>query len=151
MFLTRYLTSFHVDSFRSIVPTVEPESRLPMPRDKIVPKAKPAPIIVRKDTTNPEFENEYFSVSRSEIADWGAVASQDLEYGDVILREYPLFTTDTDRDIFAEFHRLDQQTKDVALSLHANDRLKDGTPRLKAVWATNWYVLLCCPYASWIK
>lgn len=85
------------------------------------------------------FENEYFKVTGSETAGLGAVAKQPLKYGDVILREKPLLVSDG-QDVFAEFAKLTLYQKNIALSLHANEKLKPGTPKIYAIWTTNRYV-----------
>ncbi|KPM37422.1 hypothetical protein AK830_g9121 [Neonectria ditissima] len=82
------------------------------------------------------FENRFFTVSESKIAGWGAFAAQDLKFGDVVLVEKPLFTADSS-SLFKEFSKLDRDTREVALALHANDNCKPGTPKLQAIWTTN--------------
>lgn len=71
------------------------------------------------------------------MAGLGAFAVRDLVLGDVILRERPLFISDN-LNLYRNFEALDQKTKDIALSLHANDQIKPGTNPLLAVWLTNW-------------
>lgn len=83
------------------------------------------------------FHNEYFTISRTESAGWGAFAAKDLKYGDKILFEKPLFIADW-RTLFEEYENLDPKQKQIAMSLHANELTKSGTPKLQAVWATNW-------------
>ncbi|KAF7551303.1 hypothetical protein G7Z17_g5075 [Cylindrodendrum hubeiense] len=82
------------------------------------------------------FQNDYFAVSESKIAGWGAFAATDLKYGDRILMETPLFTADTS-SLFKEFDKLNRGEQEVALALHANDMCKPGTPKLQAIWTTN--------------
>ncbi|KFH46477.1 hypothetical protein ACRE_027530 [Hapsidospora chrysogenum ATCC 11550] len=65
------------------------------------------------------------------VAGLGALATQQLRRGDVILVEEPLFTSDN------TFEKLDRDARRVALSLHKNERLKSDTPALSAVWYTN--------------
>lgn len=83
------------------------------------------------------FENEYFKVTDSETAGLGAFAKRPLKYGDVILRERPLFVSDS-QNVFAEFAKLTMHQKNIALGLHANEQLKPGTPKIYAIWTTNW-------------
>ncbi|KAH8714113.1 hypothetical protein BGZ61DRAFT_530781 [Ilyonectria robusta] len=86
--------------------------------------------------TNVIFQNDFFAVSESTIAGWGAFATKDLKYGDRILIEKPLFTADSS-SLFKEFDRLNRVEQEVALALHANDMCKPGTPKLQAIWTTN--------------
>ena len=102
------------------------------------------PAIVLKTSTEPKFSNEDFAISLSDIAGWGAFAVQNLKKGDVILMEKPLFIADW-ANPFCEFDDLDQNEKDIALSLHKNESMKLGTPALKAVWKTNRHVLSLFP------
>lgn len=83
------------------------------------------------------FENECFRIQRSQTAGLGAVAIRNLKEGDVILRERPLFTANAS-NVFEAYEKLTGRDKDVAMSLHANALLKPGTPRIQAVWKTNW-------------
>lgn len=83
------------------------------------------------------FHNEYFTISRTENAGWGAFAAKDLKYGDKILFEKPLFVADW-RTLYKEFEKLDLSQQRIAMSLHANELCKSGTPRLQAIWTTNW-------------
>ncbi|KAG6017104.1 hypothetical protein E4U43_002280 [Claviceps pusilla] len=83
------------------------------------------------------FENEYFKVQRSKTAGLGAIATRNLKKGDVILREKPLFTANAS-SVFEAYENLTGHEKDVVMSLHANTLLKPGTPRIQAVWKTNW-------------
>ncbi|KAH7133425.1 hypothetical protein B0J13DRAFT_101782 [Dactylonectria estremocensis] len=95
------------------------------------------PVITSLDwPQNVIFQNQYFSVAESKIAGWGAFAIRDLKYGDTILMEKPLFTADSST-LFHEFDKLDQEKREIALALHANDMCKPGTPKVQAIWTTN--------------
>lgn len=94
--------------------------------------------IVRQLTHKPRFRNEFFQVRQSAVAGLGAFATQRLRRGDVILVEEPLFMSGNFH-LFADFERLDRDTRTVPLSLHRNGRLKSDTPALSAVWYTNRY------------
>lgn len=102
------------------------------------------PPVVPQISPTHAFENEYFQVSCSTIAGLGAFAKQDLHFGDVILREKPLFLAEPQR-LFDEFGKLAPSLKRVALSLHSNPNLKAGTPRIQAIWNTNWQVTIEVP------
>ncbi|KAG5984987.1 hypothetical protein E4U55_002244 [Claviceps digitariae] len=93
--------------------------------------------LLQGQTSSKFFENEYFKIQRSKTAGLGAIATKDLKEGDVILRERPLFTANAS-SVFEAFAKLTGHDKDVAMSLHANALLKPGTPRIQAVWKTNW-------------
>lgn len=99
----------------------------------------PLPPIVFKTCATPQFSNDFFEIARSPTAGWGAFAVKTLRQGDVILRERPLFIADSPK-LFSEYDKLEPQAKEVALSLHAHGLVKPGTPRIQAVWATNWQV-----------
>ena len=99
------------------------------------------PPIIIKTTPEPHFRNAFFEIGPSKIAGWGAFASRELRHGQVILREAALFTADSTR-LFKQYDQLRPEEKQVALSLHANSLAKPGTPRIQAIWATNWHVLL---------
>lgn len=92
-----------------------------------------------KTTPSPHFRNNFFAVARSETAGWGAFAAKTLGRGDVILRERPLMVADRS-SVFSEYEKLDSTARQLALSLHANEYCKPGTPLIQTVWATNWYV-----------
>ncbi|KAG6006347.1 hypothetical protein E4U21_007150 [Claviceps maximensis] len=93
--------------------------------------------VLQGQTLSKFFENEYFKIQRSETAGLGAVATKNLKQGDVILRERPLFTANAS-NVFGAYEKLTCHDKDVAMSLHANALLKPGTPRIQAIWKTNW-------------
>ncbi|PHH60198.1 hypothetical protein CDD81_1978 [Ophiocordyceps australis] len=97
------------------------------------------PPIVHHKSTRPHFHNEFFQVSHSRLAGWGAIASKTLHRHQVILCERPLFVADA-ASLFPQFGKLDSQSRDVALSLHAN-RPKPSVPLILAVWATNCFVV----------
>ncbi|GJN70569.1 SET domain-containing protein [Purpureocillium lilacinum] len=99
------------------------------------------PPIIIKTKPEPHFRNDFFEIGPSKIAGWGAFASRELRHGQVILREAALFTADSTR-LFKQYDQLRPEEKQVALSLHANSLAKPGTPRIQAIWATNWHVLL---------
>ncbi|KAH0489308.1 hypothetical protein TgHK011_009744 [Trichoderma gracile] len=103
----------------------EPETRFILP-------------LTRKLSTSPEYRNEYFQVAKSRVAGWGAFATRDLKRGEVILREIPLFVAES-HNILREFHKLSVQDREVALSLHAHELIKGDTPKITAVWHTNWF------------
>lgn len=128
------------------VPESKPE---PEPEPEPEPGANPEPEtkqdskclrpedIVRILSASQHYHNTCFEVRPSLVAGLGAFASRDLFNGDVILRESPLFISDSS-NLYKDFGNLDEQAKDVVLSLHANDQIKPGTNRVKAVWSTNW-------------
>lgn len=87
--------------------------------------------------TSTLFENEYFKISSSQTAGLGAFAKRDLQCGDVILQERPLLTSDVFH-LLEAFDRLDESAKATALSLHANEFLQPGIPKVLAIWRTNW-------------
>ncbi|CAM1510120.1 Fc.00g004550.m01.CDS01 [Cosmosporella sp. VM-42] len=95
-----------------------------------------SPIVVAEISPGEAFRNEYFAVSKSGIAGWGAFAAKDLKYGDRILVEKSLFIADW-RTLFKEYGKLDRAKQEVAMSLHANELSKLGTPKLHSVWTTN--------------
>ncbi|PFH55103.1 hypothetical protein XA68_10704 [Ophiocordyceps unilateralis] len=97
-------------------------------------------LCVRKRSTEPRYENDFFRISRSQTAGWGAFAVRTLRHGDLILRERSLFVADQS-SLFREFERLDSQSKQIALSLHANELAKPGTPPIQAIWATNCFTV----------
>ncbi|TFB02701.1 hypothetical protein CCMA1212_005125 [Trichoderma ghanense] len=97
--------------------------------------------LARKLSPSPEYRNEYFQVAKSRVAGWGAFATRDLKLGDIILREIPLFVAES-HNIIREFYKLSLQDREVALSLHAHELIKGDTPRITAVWHTNWQVSL---------
>ncbi|KAJ6443089.1 ubiquitin-protein ligase Anaphase Promoting Complex [Purpureocillium lavendulum] len=97
--------------------------------------------IITKTNPTPGFSNGLFEVRPSRIAGWGAFASRELRRGEVILREAALFVSNSAR-LFEQYDQLKPEVKEVALSLHANSLVKPGTPRIQAVWATNWHVFL---------
>ena len=97
--------------------------------------------LTRKLSPSPEYRNEYFQVAKSAVAGWGAFAERDLKRGDVILREIPLFVAES-HNIIREFYKLSLQDREVALSLHAHELIKGDTPKITAVWHTNWQVSL---------
>lgn len=102
-------------------------------------EAPQIPPPTRKTSPSPMYHNDYFQIAKSSVAGWGAFATRDLTRGDIILRETPLFVADND-NIFHEFYRLDGSAMNVALSLHSHPLIKGGTPRILAVWQTNWQV-----------
>ncbi|KAF4589363.1 SET domain protein [Ophiocordyceps camponoti-floridani] len=95
---------------------------------------------VQKRSAEPRYENQFFRISRSETAGWGAFAVQKLRQGDLILREKSLFVADQ-ATLFREFERLDLPSKNIALSLHANELAKLGIPHIQAIWATNCFTV----------
>ena len=97
------------------------------------------PPIITKDNASPEFANEFFSVGQSAIANanFGAFAAKDLRRGDVILRERPLFTASNRTEILSEYRRLSHKNKEIAQSLHAHHRVKDGLCPIIAISDTN--------------
>ncbi|ETS07048.1 hypothetical protein M419DRAFT_32300 [Trichoderma reesei RUT C-30] len=107
----------------------EPETRFMLP-------------LTRKLSPSPEYRNEYFQVAKSRVAGWGAFATRDLRQGDVILREIPLFVAES-HNIIREFYKLSVQDREVALSLHAHELIKGDTPKITAIWHTNWQVSTC--------
>lgn len=82
------------------------------------------------------FENDFFAVRHSPVAGLGAFAKQDLNRGDIILQEAPLFSSNY-HTLTKDFERLDQAAKGVALDLAQNENLKTGTPAIQAVMWTN--------------
>ncbi|GAB0139156.1 hypothetical protein EsDP_00007369 [Epichloe bromicola] len=92
---------------------------------------------VPQQTSSKLFENACFKIKESRTAGLGAFAATILKKGDIILRERPLFTA-TASNVIKAFEKLTGHDKDIALSLHANALLKPGTPRIQAVWKTNW-------------
>lgn len=92
-----------------------------------------------KTCTEPFYQNPSISVAESKVAGWGAFAATDLKFGDIILREKPLFLSDV-LEIREAYDKLEQWAKDVTLSLHAHIRDPDMSLE-QAVWHTNWYVL----------
>lgn len=95
------------------------------------------PPISYQTTPSEHFQNESFAVAPSNIAGCGAFAKRDLHRGDVILRERPLFVA-TSETLFREFEGLDRGIQAVAMDLYANEGVKVGTPKLLAIWRTNW-------------
>lgn len=89
-------------------------------------------------SNDPHYRNANFEVRSSEIAGLGAFAIRDLVSGDTILREMPLFVSDN-YNLYQDFVNLNQQTKDLALSLYISDQIKPGTNQVKGVWSTNWW------------
>ncbi|KJZ77564.1 hypothetical protein HIM_03288 [Hirsutella minnesotensis 3608] len=110
------------------LPRAKDSEDLPHPSDILNP--------VLKTSSDPHFCNDNFKIDQSETAGWGAFATRDLLRGDVILRERPLFIANS-ISLYKEFNALDQQAQGVALSLYANERVKQGTPILQAIWDTN--------------
>lgn len=98
----------------------------------------PAPLpLTPLPTIDIIFENEHFAVKRSKIAGWGAFAVRELKRGDRILVEKPLFTANN-TTLFKDFDKLSQPLREIALGLHASSSCKPGTPKIKAIWTTNW-------------
>lgn len=95
--------------------------------------------VVQLLSVDPHFHNTYFEVRPSQGAGLGAFATRDLKKGDVILKEMPLFVSDSDSSLYREFTNLDPQTRDVASNLHANDQFKPGTNLIQGIWSTNWW------------
>lgn len=93
-----------------------------------------------KTCLSPHYQNDCFTIARSETAGWGAFAAKTLRLGDVILREKPLMVADRS-NLFDEFYKLETAAQQLALSLHANELAKPGTPLIQAIWVTNWYVV----------
>lgn len=93
--------------------------------------------IVRAFSTDPYFQNTCFEVRASQVAGLGAFAVKDMSHGDIILKEKPLFVSDNSR-LYEDFSKLDEQTKEVALSLYMNDQFKPDTNPVRAAWSTNW-------------
>ncbi|KAI5457949.1 hypothetical protein BGZ63DRAFT_53742 [Mariannaea sp. PMI_226] len=83
------------------------------------------------------FRNDFFEISKSKIAGFGAFAIKPLKYGDRILDERPLLMASS-LSLFKEFGKLNPQEQKCALSLHANEVCKPGTPKLQAIWMANW-------------
>lgn len=101
-------------------------------------ESRPSPsFIIAEASPGEMFQNEYFTITKTESAGWGAFAARDLKYGDRILYEKPLFVADW-WTLFEEYEKLDRPRKEIAMSLHANELCKTGTPKLQAVWNTNW-------------
>ncbi|KAH8124888.1 SET domain-containing protein [Trichoderma asperelloides] len=98
--------------------------------------------LTRKMSSDPEFENDFFKVSKSKVAGWGAFATRDLAKGDVILRERPLFVA-TNNDLFQEFYNLGSDDMDIALSLHSHQFIKGDTPIILGIWHTNCFSVGC--------
>ncbi|RCI08301.1 hypothetical protein L249_8346, partial [Ophiocordyceps polyrhachis-furcata BCC 54312] len=91
---------------------------------------------VQKHNTEPQFQNRFFKIQRSETAGWGAFAVCNLRRDDLILMEKSLFVADQS-SLFRAFETLDSDSKNIALSLHVNELVKPGTPPIQAIWATN--------------
>lgn len=98
--------------------------------------------LTRKLSSDPEFENGFFKVRKSNVAGWGAFATRDLAKGDVILRERPLFVA-TNNDLFQEFYNLGSDDMDIALSLHSHQFIKGDTPIILGIWHTNCFAVGC--------
>ncbi|KAF7563246.1 hypothetical protein G7046_g888 [Stylonectria norvegica] len=97
----------------------------------------PATLVLPSDISPGElYRNDYFVVTRSNIAGWGAFAAKDLKYGETIHSEVPLLLADSTSP-FQEFHKLDRFHQRILLSLHANHLCKYGTERFMAIWTTN--------------
>ena len=94
------------------------------------------PLIVYKTSHCPKFENDFFEVAKSKVAGYGVFAKKTLKCDETILRERPLFVADHSC-LFQEYDKLDEQAKNVALSLHANELFKSGLPRIQGIFETN--------------
>ncbi|EWG50162.1 hypothetical protein FVEG_16600 [Fusarium verticillioides 7600] len=132
--LIRYVTAHRDEPFEYVhrFPPVKPLEPIKSPE---LTAMEPAGLpLTPSATTDVLFRNEFFIIRRSLIAGWGAFAAKDLEAGDKILVERPLFTADNNT-LYKEFDKLDQASQDIALGLHANSHCKFQS--IKAVWTTN--------------
>ncbi|KAF5570722.1 set 5 [Fusarium phyllophilum] len=132
--LIRYVTAHRDEPFEYVYrfPPVKPLEPIESPE---LTAMEPAGLpLTPSATTDVLFRNEFFVVRRSFIAGWGAFAVKDLEVGDKILVERPLFTADNNT-LYKEFDKLDEASQDIALGLHANSYCKFQS--IKAVWTTN--------------
>ncbi|KAL9575698.1 hypothetical protein ACKAV7_000496 [Fusarium commune] len=132
--LIRYVTAHRDEPFEYVYrfPPLRPLESIESP-EAITMEPAGLPL-TPSPTTDVLFQNDYFIVKRSLIAGWGAFAVKDLEFGDKILVERPLFTADNNT-LYKEFDKLDQASQDIALGLHANSYCKFQS--IKAVWTTN--------------
>jgi hypothetical protein len=121
-------------SFMPLEATEEPEEPASLtkstPEEQESQDVEPSPQAVL-------LQNDYFAVCESTIAGYGAFATKDLKYGDKILVEKPLFIANS-LSLFREFGKLDENARELALALHANEMCKPGTPKLQAIWMANW-------------
>lgn len=129
-------------SFKPLEKVVEGiiDAKFPEHTELAITPIEPGPspsIIIAEASPGEMFHNEYFHIAKTESAGWGAFAAKDLKYGDRILYEKPLIVANF-RTLFEEYENLDRSRKDVAMSLHANELCKPGTPKLQAIWTTNW-------------
>ncbi|CEJ88678.1 hypothetical protein VHEMI04788 [[Torrubiella] hemipterigena] len=92
----------------------------------------------QSDTTTTAAAPLLFTIHGSPISGRGAFAACDIPPHQVILREPPLLLVTAHTSLCTAFERLDDADKHLALGLCANeDRYKDGTPKIQAIWATN--------------
>ncbi|KAK1767048.1 hypothetical protein QBC33DRAFT_587269 [Phialemonium atrogriseum] len=71
------------------------------------------------------FRNEFFEVRPSSLLGFGAFAVKELKYGDCILTERPLMRT-TGMGLFKDFDDLDEEDKQIYMSLHGFSIKKDA-------------------------
>lgn len=71
------------------------------------------------------FRNEFFEVRPSSLLGFGAFAAKELKYGDCILTERPLMRT-TGMGLFKDFDDLDEEDKQIYMSLHGFSIKKDA-------------------------
>lgn len=70
--------------------------------------------------SNVWWSNDFFEIKPSSTGGLGAFAVKDLEYGDLILMERPIIaTTTTIWDLYPTFHKLDSESQELFLGLHA--------------------------------
>ncbi|KFA65581.1 hypothetical protein S40285_04328 [Stachybotrys chlorohalonatus IBT 40285] len=120
-------------------------SALPLPAAARVTKSEsaaklPSLWIVQRRSPKPNYSNEFFRISESKTAGYGAYAKKDLYGGDVILREAYLLKS-IHSDFFDTYERLDEGSKTILQALHMHDGLKIGTSRIQGIWETNCFAI----------
>jgi hypothetical protein len=83
------------------------------------------------------FQNDFFQTLPSPLGGIGSFAAKDLYRGDIILRERPLLVTDHD-SFYDKFGELSDEERNVFETLCVSGTSLLGTPKVKAIWETNW-------------